>query len=232
LGFSSQTSIIIILILGWLVSRLILQTRFSQRHSYWMDQRKQKRSQVLESRRKFQKVEPAEIRGLDLKFYEAMGRELQTQGFRPLGTYEDLTFSEAFPHLRTCHSAWVLSEDGSVLATVGHLKERRWWRRMILAVRGIPRDLKSVDLTTTFPSGAGIKTSRGLSTTERIIPPETLPGVYRHIRSSKENLATMIEHHRDCVKDLHRETGEKKGPVVISDLEGLFRLATGKSPKG
>jgi hypothetical protein len=232
-GISGNTWIVIVLGFGWLVSRLILQARFSDRHAHWLEGRRQNRAEILHGPSRIPvPCTLAKIQDLPLDRYEEIGLELKHAGFRSLGAFEDPQFNRAFPHLRTAYSTFV-SQDGITVATVAILVEKRAWRRLVLWVRRVPRTVESLQLVTSFRDGSNLVTQRvsTRSTGGRHSSDVDCrgPACIRLFRPSWESVAAVVaahqaELHMFADKDVGADKSRIPGdPVHFSTLDKVLK---------
>jgi hypothetical protein len=227
-GGWGNTWIIVVLILGWVISRIILQTRFNSRHRYWMGQRQERRAEILGAG--MRTLEPralTDFPGLPREDYGRLSAELEALGFQSLGVYEDLDFSRAFPNLRTAYNAFV-SGDGSVVATVSILRERRAWRRAVLKFRGVPAQVESVQLVTTWPDGSSVITKRLSHKQQGRISEKEMPGedgksvtVVEVYRGGSESLTDVLAEHKKAAAKMASRPGWAQSPKTVRDLADI-----------
>jgi hypothetical protein len=93
---------------------------------------------------------PQQFPQTDPTFYDSVAATLASQGFRPLGDFEDVTKRGS-----DTHSFWqfLLSGDGVVVASLAHVRSQG--RRRLREVEvGEATNVKCISLTTEFTDGA------------------------------------------------------------------------------
>jgi hypothetical protein len=163
----------------------------------------------------YRTVQPNEIRGLDIAFYDRTQQYFQTQQFKHLGDIEDLTATREFPKMRTFIR--VMSGDGGATQlAIYHVKMRGFYR-LLQTFNVLPKNLKMVDLETELSDSSFMVTanSQGSDTTGAV------PGVVRFQHSLDTGAADLLKLHREQVEQAIRRDPALQ-PVLVNTLDELI----------
>ena len=214
-------------ILGWFLRGAMIVLSLAQLAIWWLtrgmatdtagaaDDIVRMQKALYSDAHEYRAVQPGEIHGLDIPFYDRTQQYFQTQQFRHLGDIEDLTATREFPKMRTFIR--VMSGDGGATqVAIYHVKMRGIYR-LLQTFKVIPKNLKMIDLETELSDGSFMVTanSQGSDTTGAV------PGVVRFQHPFDTAAADLLKLHREQVEQAIRRDPVVQ-PVRANTLDDLI----------
>jgi hypothetical protein len=176
-------------------------------------------------------VDPKSFRSLDLGFYDATLRKLQSFGFRHLGDEENLDLKNTAQD-PGCFTRVALGSDGTVMAALYQFRPK-FWLRLLLRLTGTKLG-KAVDFETEFSDGTVLCTSNAqlAATIQRpeeisslFLPWETpVEQIYeRHLQRVQERLraSSAVPKAFATLDDVHASQNRQQA------MKALFRKNVG-----
>jgi hypothetical protein len=135
---------------------------------------------------KYRWVDAADFPNLDSEFCDETQAALESLGFRLLGDRENLTFSKAFPKLRTFVRVMV-SADGTISSFHYHIQA--------ITPKG-PRDIQTIELGSELTDGTFLTTSNALQSA----PGTTYPGIDSKRHPAATSPDELLHDHRERLR--------------------------------
>ncbi len=196
------------------------------------DSLKKQMDRVFVGAHEYRDVKLEEFARLDRGWYEAVGRELATEGFTHVGDVVDLTVARAFPNLESVSRGFVAA-DGRVRASATQVRPTGFARLMQL-VGVVPRRLRIVELCSELPDGPMLVTANSegidhLSLPEQIaterLPQKTPPLelLRRHLgRVAELGDEARLVLFRDCHDSL--QSAQRANVLLAIHRDGVGAL--------